>query len=127
MYRIITTLVAFALLGCMSARSSPEPELDMTEVDIEVEVRGFRANALHDDFVGGVHRSYHVSTVRIVRPTIYHGRLLKITHTSMPEEDSFWRSADSLGVISVYSWVLEEEAPDVPATWVQIRSRVGKR
>jgi len=45
----------------------------------------------------------------------------------MPEEDSFWRSADSLGVISVYSWVLEEEAPDVPATWVQIRSRVGKR
>lgn len=126
-YQKITAIAALALLGCMSVKSSPEPKLDMTEVDIEVEVQGFVANALHDDFVGGGHRSYHATRIRILRPLMYQGRSLLITHSSMPEEDSFWRSPGALGIISVHLWVLEEEAGDVPATWVQIKSRASGR
>ena len=65
-----------------------------TNVTLKGQILGFMCDAMHENFADGQSVAYDASSVKVLAPPAYNGKILAIYHDQLVPPDSLWRAVN---------------------------------
>jgi len=89
------------------------------ELSLSVEISSFQSQAIHDDFEGGVSRSYDLTVLKVLESGVHHGAKMQIVHPG-DSASGPWTFVGQRCVVKVDDWLLGDPETLIPAGSVEM-------